>query len=280
GWVTATKTIARAVATGALPGRLWLYSNYHCNLACTYCLTDSAPGVLRRELPPERMLALAEEARGLGFTEVGVTGGEPFLRPEMPVVLARLARVLPVVALSNGTLFAGRRLDRLRVLAGLPVKIQISLDHPESGPNDAARGQGSFAGALGAIMSLREMGVGVRVATTVEAITQQQLERLCALHRGLGIDEEDHVVRPVVRRGRAAKRDLGVAVGRDDLPPELTVTVDGAFWNPFGPTIADGRLDTDLLITRTISPLSVAAVALLGLVEGRPPGADAATGIR
>jgi sulfatase maturation enzyme AslB (radical SAM superfamily) len=28
--------------TGPL-GRLWLYANYHCNLACRYCLTDSAP---------------------------------------------------------------------------------------------------------------------------------------------------------------------------------------------------------------------------------------------
>lgn len=35
--------IADAVRDGTLPGRVWLYSNYHCNLACSYCLTESSP---------------------------------------------------------------------------------------------------------------------------------------------------------------------------------------------------------------------------------------------
>lgn len=278
--MTTSEAVGQALQDGTLPRRLWLYSNYHCNLTCSYCLTDSAPGVARRELPGPRMLALAEEARDLGFTEVGVTGGEPFLRPEMPTLLERLAAVLPVVVLSNGTLFSGRRLGGLRRLVGLPVKIQISLDHHEPGRNDAARGEGSFVGALGAIVKLRELSIGVRVASTVDALGGPDLGRLCDLHRSLGIEEEDHVVRPVVRRGRAAERQLGMSVGPEAFPPELTVTADGAFWSPFGPTVTAGRLDTDWLIIRTTTPLSVAAAALLRLVESRPPGADAMTGIR
>jgi hypothetical protein len=65
-----------------------------------------------------------------------------------------------------------------------------------------------------------------------------------------------------------------------DLPAELTITIDGAFWSPFGPTVHAGRLDTDLLITRTTRPLSVPAQALLRLVQGRPPGTDTALSIR
>lgn len=272
--------IAEAVAAGVLPGRVWLYCNYHCNLACTYCLTGSAPGVPRRELGAARMLQLAEEARDLGFTALGVTGGEPFLLPWLPDVLARMSAVLPVVALSNGTLFSGHRLERLRSLAGCPVKIQISLDWAEPGPHDAERGDGGHAAAVGAICRLRHLGIGVRVATTTEQLPDDARERLCALHRELGVADEDHVVRPVVRRGRAAERGMGVAVGPQDLPPELTVTAEGAFWSPFGPTVTDGRLDTDLLVTRTITPLSIPAAALLRLVEGRPPGADGTLGIR
>jgi MoaA/NifB/PqqE/SkfB family radical SAM enzyme len=272
--------VAEAVAAGVLPGRVWLYSNYHCNLACTYCLTASAPGVPRRELGAARLLALAGEAGDLGFTGLGVTGGEPFLLPWLPAVLAEMSELLPVVALSNGTLFAGARLERLRRLAGLPVQIQISLDGAEPARHDAERGDGGHAAAVGAIRRLREAGIGVRVATTADGLSPEERERLCALHRDLGVDDEDHVVRPVVRRGRAAERGMGVAVGAADLPPELTVTADGAFWSPFGPTVTDGRLDTDLLVTRTTTPLSIPAAALLRLVEGRPPGADAATGIR
>jgi hypothetical protein len=109
----------------------------------------------------------------------------------------------------------------------------------------------------------------------VEEATDDDRERLCALHRNLGIGDEDHVVRPVVRRGRAAEAGLGRAVGPSDLPPELTITADGAFWSPFGPTVQGGRLDTDLLLTRTTLPLATPAGVLLRLVEGRPHGADA-----
>lgn len=73
---------------------------------------------------------------------------------------------------------------------------------------------------------------------------------------------------------------MGVEATMGDLPAELTVTVDGAFWSPFGPTVRNGRLDTDLLITRTIDPLSVPAAALLRLVADRPRGSDAQLGIR
>ena len=65
-----------------------------------------------------------------------------------------------------------------------------------------------------------------------------------------------------------------------DLPAELTITADGAFWSPFGPTVAGGVLDTDLLVTRTTDPLRIPAEALLRLVEGRPQGDDARLGIR
>ncbi|MGH9166155.1 MAG: radical SAM protein, partial [Acidimicrobiales bacterium] len=204
--------LAEAIDTGALSSRLWLYSNYHCNLACTYCLTASAPHVARRELDGERMVDLAGEAKELGFTALGVTGGEPFLRPDMPELLGRLAAVLPVVCLSNGTLFTEARLDRLQALAGLGFHVQVSLDRPEPDTNDAMRGPDNFRKVVDAIPRLVARGIGVRVATTVDGpMDEAEMARLCELHRGLGVGDEDHVVRPVVARGRAATAGLGVA---------------------------------------------------------------------
>jgi hypothetical protein len=73
---------------------------------------------------------------------------------------------------------------------------------------------------------------------------------------------------------------MGVVAGIDDLPPELTITADGAFWSPFGPTVRDGRLDTDLLLTRTTDPLRTPTEVLRRLIAGRPPGDDTRLGIR
>ncbi len=275
--------VVEAIRAERLGGRLWLYANYHCNLRCMYCLTESAPGVPRRLLDPETMVQRGREARELGFTGLGVTGGEPFLLDWMPEVVAELAGILPVVVLSNGTLFEGRRLAALERLAGLPVSIQISLDRPEAEANDEMRGPENFAKVIEAVPRLVERGIRVRIATTLEdpaAYDPDERDRLCALHRALGVPDEDHVVRPIVRRGRAVAGDLGVVAGFGELEPELTLTADGAFASPFGPTIRGGRLDTDLLVTRTTAPLSVPAAALAGLAGGRDGGRDARLGIR
>ena len=268
------------MAEGRLPGRVWMYANYHCNIACVYCLTESGPRVARRALDPETMLEIGRQAKQLGFTHLGVTGGETFLQPDMPEVLAQLADLLPTVALTNATLFSRRLLDRVTPLAGRDVALQISLDRPDPDVNDAMRAPQNFRKVVTAIPALVERGITVRIATTVESITDAELDRLCALHRDLGVPDSEHVIRPIVRRGRAQEHGLGVEATQSDLPAELTVTADGAFWRPFGPTVRDGRVDTDLLITRTTTPLEVPARALLGLVEDRPPGTDATLNIR
>ncbi len=272
--------VAEAVAAGRLPGRVWMYTNYHCNIACTYCLTESHPGAARRELDPAAMLDIAAQARDLGFTDLGVTGGEPFLQPFMPDLLAELSHCLPVVTLTNGTLFSRRLLARAEVLAGLPVALQISLDRPDPDTNDAMRAPRNFAKVTKAIPALVERGITVRIATTVESIEDNELDRLCALHRDLGVPDSEHIIRPIVHRGRAMDHDLGVHAAQSDLPEELTITADGAFSSPFGPTVHNGALDTDLLLTRTTRPLSTPARAHLGLIEGRPQGEDSTLNIR
>ncbi|TMR98931.1 radical SAM protein [Nonomuraea basaltis] len=272
--------VAEAVAEGRLPGRVWMYADYHCNLACIYCLTESAPAVPRRELGHERMVEIAAEAAELGFTDLGVTGGEPFLVMGLPGTLAEMAEHLPVLVLTNGTLFTPKRLERLEPIRGRRVAMQISLDRPDPDANDEMRGPENFDKVVDAIPRLVERGVKVRIATTVESIEDAELDRLCALHRDLGVPDEDHIIRPIVRRGRAADHALGVTARQQDLPAELTITTDGAFWSPFGPTVSSGVVDTDLLITRTTRPLSVPAAALLRLVENRPAGDDVALNIR
>ncbi len=275
--------VADAVARGVLGDRVWLYSNYHCNLACAYCLTDSAPSSPRRSLSSEAMVTVAGQAAALGFAALGVTGGEPFLRSDLPETLAAMADVLPTVVLSNATLFGGARLERLRPLARPDVAVQISLDWADAPTNDELRAPDNHARVVEAIPRLVDMGIRVRIGTTIDpsvVVSDDDKARLCALHRSLGVSDEDHVVRPVVRRGRADANALGVRATVADLPPELTVTADGAFWSPFGPTVSDGRLDTDLLVTRTTDPLSIPALALAGLVEASPQGQDARLGIR
>ena len=278
----ASGPVAEAIASGTMGGRLWFYANYHCNLECTYCLTESGPAVPRRILDSTTLLDIVQQAPALGFTSIGITGGEPFMLTSMPDLIEQISEVLPVIVLSNATLFTGRRLERVAAFAGRNIQVQISLDAPDAAPNDTKRGEDNWATVAEAVPALVTRGVRVRLATTTEegALSAADHERLCALHRSWGVPDEDHVVRPIVSRGRAQSDGLGVVAHQSNLPAELCITADGSFWSPFGPTVVNGRLDTDLLITRTINPLRVPAEAMARLATGRPAGADAQLGIR
>ena len=273
-------SIASAVADGLVGGRLWLYSNYHCNLACTYCLTESAPTAARRTLERETIAKIAAGAVAEGFTSFGVTGGEPFMRPDMVDILLDLEAHLPVLVLSNATLFSGRVLDDVRRLAGKRVAIQISLDSASPQENDEMRAPENYAKVVEAIPKLVAAGISVRIATTGGNRTPEEDSALCELHRAFGIGDDDHVVRPIVNRGRAATNELGVVASAHDLPAELTLTVDGAFWSPFGPTVRAGELDTDMLLARTTYPLDTAIAAMLQVAGAKPAGGDSLLNIR
>ncbi len=67
-----------------IPGtRLWMYTNFDCNLACDYCCVRSSPQTPRAALGVDRVRQLATEAVDAGVSELILTGGEPFLLPDL-----------------------------------------------------------------------------------------------------------------------------------------------------------------------------------------------------
>jgi len=279
--ITTMGPIADAIRAGEMPGRIWVYSNYHCNLACGYCLTESSPKSKRREVDRDTMVEIARQGAELGFTGIGVTGGETFLLPWMPEAVRAMAEHLPIVVLTNGTLFQGDRISKTDGMDHDNIALQISLDSHLPDVNDMARGEDNFRKVVDCVPRLIEKGVTVRIATTTEGdLDDPALDPLKEFVATLGVAPEDHLIRPIVRRGRADELNMGLTAEAKDIPSELTITADGAFWGSFGPTVSNGRLDTDLLLTRTILPLDIPANALLGALQGMPAGNDAALGIR
>jgi molybdenum cofactor biosynthesis enzyme MoaA len=231
--------------------RLWLYTNFDCNLSCDYCCVRSSPKAPRRALGIERVRRIAIEAAELGVSEIFVTGGEPFMLPDIGEIIAVCAAAAPTTVLTNGMLFAGRRLATLRALPRQRVTLQISLDSPTPERHDAHRGQGTWARTWKGIERARAEGFRVRLAATVssEAEADEFRSFLDARH----VSDEDRVIRRIALRGFAAE---GIALARADLVPEITITADGVFWHPVGAE------DNDLLVSREIFPLaeSIAAV--------------------
>ncbi len=226
------------------PPRLWVYTNFHCNLACDYCAVASSPRADPRALGRERFAALVDEAVADGFTELYVTGGEPFVEPEIAAMLAYAAARIDTVCLTNAMLFArGRRRRALESLAGLDrLALQSSLDGDRAETHDRHRGAGSWAAAMEGIALARGLGLTVRVAMTETAENRDEVEPLRSRLAGLGIAGEAFAVRPLVARGVA---EDGMAVSDAIMVPELTVTADGVHWHPVGGDLASSP---DLLV--------------------------------
>jgi MoaA/NifB/PqqE/SkfB family radical SAM enzyme len=219
----------------ALGSRLWLYTNFDCNLACDYCCSQSSPRAPARRLPAEVARRACEEFAGLGGREVLLTGGEPFLAPDLAEVVEAAVRWTPVTILTNAMVFGrGSRRRTLESLDPGAVTMQVSLDSGTPDLHDRHRGGGSFEGVRAGIELVRSLGFRVRVAATVDEADASEEQSLHALLDTDGIPEEDRLIRRVARTGFA---DWGVALTLDTLWPEPTLTADGAWWHPVG--IAD-----------------------------------------
>lgn len=231
--------------------RLWLYTNFDCNLRCDYCCVRSSPTAPRRELGLTRVQRIAREAEDLGVKEIFVTGGEPFLLQDIGEILLACSGAAPTTVLTNGMLFAGRRVESLQPLPRDRVVLQISLDSPTPDLHDRHRGQGSWARTREGIQRARSLGFRVRLAATVSTDAEDEQFRKFLDHENVA--EQDRVIRRIALRGVASQ---GVAVSRADLVPEVTITADGVFWHPVGAE------DADLLVTREIFPLAESFAAV------------------
>jgi hypothetical protein len=242
---------APAEENRSVGSRIWLYTNFDCNLHCDYCCVRSSPTVPRRELGLERVQRIAREVVELGVKEIFVTGGEPFLLENIGKILATCAATAPTTVLTNGMLFNGRRLESLRALPRDRIVLQISLDSATPELHDLHRGSGTWQRTREGIQLARALGFRVRLAATVS--TDGEAEQFRQFLDEENIAAGDRVIRRIALRGLATE---GVTVGRADLVPEVTITAEGVYWHPVGAE------DADLLVRREIFPLedSFAAV--------------------
>jgi pyruvate-formate lyase-activating enzyme/predicted phosphodiesterase len=240
--------------SAVFPARLWVYSNFHCNLACGYCVVASSPRARRRSLGLERFRALVDEAVDEGFAELYVTGGEPFIEPEIVAMLEYASDRLPTVVLTNAMLFTGRRHAELARLAGRAnLVLQSSVDGARAETHDAWRGAGSWERAMEGLAYARSLGLPLRVAMTETPENRDEVDELRATLASLDIVGDAFAVRPLVQRGFAEE---GMEVSEAVIAPELTVTADGLHWHPIG-----GDLDS--------SPDMLVAAGSVALAEGK-----------
>src|SRR2546426_11068476 len=108
------------VPPGAAP-RLWLLAvlKCRCPLQCSYCSNplDFAGSRFKTELTTEEWCRVFREAKALGVLQLGLSGGEPLLRPDLETLVAT-AREL---GLYSSLITSAYRLTRDRLAGPTPA---------------------------------------------------------------------------------------------------------------------------------------------------------------
>ncbi|MDJ0994173.1 MAG: radical SAM protein [Dinoroseobacter sp.] len=170
---TTAKGDTRASVNLTNPETLWFNTGTLCNITCVNCYIESSP-----ENDRLVYITAAEvngyldqlEDRNWGVREIGFTGGEPFMNPEM-IAMAEtcLARGYEVLILTNAMRPMMRKrvqqgLERLNEAYGAKLTLRISVDHWSAIHHDEERGTGSFQRTLEGMDWLRDTGIRMAVA--------------------------------------------------------------------------------------------------------------------
>ncbi len=163
----------RARVALSRPRTLWFNTGTLCNIACTNCYIESSPqndrlAYITAAEVSDFLDQIAE--RAWPVREIGFTGGEPFMNPEILAMLrASLARGFEVLVLTNAmtpmmrpAMQAG--LLELREKYGARLTLRVSLDHWQREKHDAIRGAGSHAKTLSGMRWLADHGFRMTVA--------------------------------------------------------------------------------------------------------------------
>lgn len=236
-------------ATSAIPPdlleRIWFYTNFDCHLRCSYCVAGLAPGASRAPLDLAAFQRLVDQAVTLGFRQVALTGGEPFLHPDIATMLAYATSRSDTVVLTSAVPLTARVLRNLSWVDRSRLLVQVSLDSADPGANDRLRGPGSWRKATLGLEMLLEAGYNVAVRATLDGQNQETLPELVRFLATLGVPAQRVYGAPVANVGRTTH---GLELSPERVWPEPTVVSDGLFWHPL-------LIEPPFRVARQIDPL-------------------------
>jgi len=213
---------------------------YRCNLDCFFCYNDV--GLRGEPLRTEQYFAFFSDLRDLQVLNLTLSGGEPLAHPDFFRLGARARELGFVVRVkSNGHALRGEALRRLRDEVD-PFLVEVSLHGSTAATHDRqTRVPGSFERLLANLREALDLGVRLRINSTLTAWNEDEVEGMLDLAASLGLplqidpevtprddgDREPLSIAPSragmarmfslqAARSRALAGSLAVAKGADD----------------------------------------------------------------
>ncbi len=186
----------------------------NCNLQCTHCIIgDLETG----ETSTEASVQILRKIASLGCQRVFITGGEPFTRKDLHLLL-RQAKTLGISTsiITNGTY---QEATTSVINEGLIDQIGVSVEGTER-IHDLIRGTGSFRKTVATLSKIVETGKPVTVYLTINSLNLRSLDEIVLELIGLGVGSFHF--NEINCEGRASKNSY-LGLGGMDLAEKLRI---------------------------------------------------------
>jgi len=175
--------------SAARPKPLWLLAEltYACPLQCPYCSNPVDYARNKDELSTEDWLTVLRQARALGATQLGFSGGEPLVRRDLEILI-REARSL---GFYTNLITSGLGMDEARLKAfreaGLD-HIQISFQASRKDLNDYLAGTEAFTHKVEMARAVKKHGYPMVLCFVTHRDNVDQIEDMLRLASDLNAD--------------------------------------------------------------------------------------------
>ena len=134
-----------------------------CNLRCTYCMPEEGVALSPKShlMTYEEIYKIAKTFSDHGVTKIRLTGGEPLIRKDIPVILEKLATLPVELSITSNAIIIDKFIHVLK--ANGVNKINVSLDSLDEGKFKHITRKNEFKKVYNNILLLVEEGFKVKV---------------------------------------------------------------------------------------------------------------------
>ncbi len=157
----------------------WLIAEltYRCPLQCPYCSNPVEMARNKKELSTKTWLSIFKEARELGVAQLGFTGGEPLLKPDIDVLVRESSKMGFYTNLITSSVgMTGEKLETFKK-DGLD-SIQISFQAENRELNDKIAGKNSFQQKMDMIKLVKEYDFPLTLNIVLHRHNIDNIERI------------------------------------------------------------------------------------------------------
>ncbi len=187
------------------PVKAYLTITDFCNIRCKHCFGDFGVG---DQMSLEQINMILDQMDELGVNELSLTGGEPFIHPNIYDIIEVIAeRGFVLQTCTNGTIIDDALIDLLKKYGDKFFRLSISIDGiPEV--HNQIRGTGNFEKTLRNIKKLQKHDVKFGFNTVLNTLNLDTFSEFLNLMYNLGIQQGSFS--PLRPSGRAKDNSLSL----------------------------------------------------------------------